>query len=115
MKGKIRMSDERKANGVYNPDEFDTIAFPMMKGSKDIIKAHCDETGETYHSFLRRAVVNQIARDREAMTNPDVDPNTIYEGWLRCPDNIKRQIVDSLEEWIKNNNKSGFTFTPPAK
>lgn len=115
MKGKMKMSDNKKANGVYNPEEYDTIAFPMMKGSKDIIKTHCDQTGETYHSFLRRAVINQIAHDREAMTNPDVDPNTKYEGWLRYPDNVKRQIVDSLEEWIKNNNKSGFTFTPPAK
>ena len=96
MKGKMKMSDNKKANGVYNPEEYDTIAFPMMKGSKDIIKTHCDQTGETYHSFLRRAVVNQIAHDREAMTNPDVDPNAEYE-------------------WIKNNNKSGFTFTPPAK
>ena len=56
------MSEDKKANGVYDPEKYDTIAFPMMLGSKEIIKAHCDETGETYHSFLRRAVVNQIAQ-----------------------------------------------------
>jgi hypothetical protein len=67
------MSDDKKANGVYDPEAYDTIAFPMLKGSKNIIKAHCDQTGETYHSFLRRAVVNQIAHDREAMMNPNVD------------------------------------------
>ena len=106
------MSDERKANGVYNPEEFDTIAFPMMKGSKDIIKAHCDETGETYHSFLRRAVVNQIAHDREAMANPNIDPNTKFEGWLRYPDNVKRQIVTSLQEWMQKQNKAPFKFEP---
>ena len=61
------MSDDRKANGVYKPEEYDTIAFPMVKGCKDSIKAHCDASGETYHSFLRRAVVNQISHDREAI------------------------------------------------
>ncbi len=104
------MSDEKKANGVYNPEEFDTIAFPMMKGSKDIIKAHCDETGETYHSFLRRAVVNQIAHDREAMADPKIDPNTKFEGWLHYPDNVKRQIVTSLTEWMKGKDKQPFKF-----
>ncbi len=108
------MSEQKKANGTYNPEEFDTIAFPMMKGSKDIIKAHCDETGETYHSFLRRAVVNQIAHDREAMANPDVDPNTKFEGWLHYPDNVKRQIVASLEEWMKQKDKAPFHFDGPT-
>lgn len=109
------MSDDKKANGVYNEAEYDTIAFPMLKGSKEIIKAHCDETGETYHSFLRRAVVNQIAHDREAMQNPEVDPNTKFEGWLHYPDNVKRQIVSSLEEWMKKKEKGKFEFEVPAK
>jgi hypothetical protein len=109
------MSDDKKANGVYNPEEYDTIAFPMMKGSKDIIKAHCDVTGETYHSFLRRSVVNQMARDREAMQNPGLDPNTKYENWLRSPDNVKRQIVTSLEDWIAKGQKGTFEFQPPAE
>ena len=109
------MSDDKKANGVYNPEEYETIAFPMMKGSKDIIKAHCDVTRETYHSFLRRSVVNQMARDREAMQNPGLDPNTKYENWLRSPDNVKRQIVTSLEEWIANGQKGTFEFQPPAE
>lgn len=104
------MSDKRKANGVYNPEEYDTIAFPMMKGSKDIIKAHCDETGETYHSFLRRAVVNQIVHDREAMADPKIDPNTSFEGWLHYPDNVKRQIVVSLKEWMQEQNKEPYKF-----
>ncbi len=109
------MSDDRKANGVYKPEEYDTIAFPMMKGCKDIIKAHCDDTGETYHSFLRRAVVNQIARDREAMQNPETDPNTRFENWLRSPDSVKRQIVTSLEAWIANEQAGTFDFQPPAE
>ena len=50
------MSEKGKKNGVYNEVEYETIAFPMMKGSKAIIKNHCDETNETYHAFLRRAV-----------------------------------------------------------
>ena len=106
------MSEDKKANGVYDPEKYDTIAFPMMLGSKEIIKAHCDETGETYHSFLRRAVVNQIAHDREAMANPDIDPNTKFEGWLHYPDNVKRQIVSSLEEWMKGEKSSAFV--PPV-
>ena len=109
------MSDTKKANGVYNPEEYDTIGFPMMKGSKDIIKAHCDETGETYHSFLRRAVVNQIAHDREAMRNPEVDPNTKFENWLHSPDNIKKQIITSFEEWQKSGEKGPFEFKMPAE
>ena len=102
------MADKEKYNGVYNEEEFDTIAFPMLKGAKAIIKDHCDETKETYHAFLRRAVVNQIARDREAMKNPDVDPNTRFEGWLHYEDNIRRQIVTSLEDWIKSGKKEPF-------
>ncbi|MBQ7558014.1 MAG: hypothetical protein IJT00_08110 [Lachnospiraceae bacterium] len=107
------MSDDKKANGVYNPEEFDTVSFPMMKGSKDIIKNHCDSTGETYHSFLRRAVVNQIARDREAMSNPEIDPNTKFEGWLHYPDNVKKQIVESFQDWQEQNGKEPFTYESP--
>ena len=102
------MSEKGKKNGVYNEVEYETIAFPMMKGSKAIIKDHCDETNETYHAFLRRAVVNQIARDREAMQNPDVYPNTKFEGWLHYADNVRKQIVTSLEEWIKSGKKGAF-------
>ncbi len=102
------MSEKVKMNGVYNETEYETIAFPMMKGSKAIIKDHCDETKETYHAFLRRAVVNQIARDREAMGDPSVDPNTKYEGWLHYEDNVKKQILVSLDEWIKSGKKEPF-------
>ena len=102
------MSEKSKKNGVYNEIEYETIAFPMMKGSKAIIKDHCDETKETYHAFLRRAVVNQIARDREAMGDPSVDPNTKYEGWLHYEDNVKKQILVSLDEWIKSGKKEPF-------
>ena len=94
------MAEKGKKNGVYDEAEYETIAFPMMKGRKEIIKDHCDETNETYHAFLRRAVVNQIARDREAMNHPGTDPNTKYEGWLHYEDNVRKQIVVSLEEWI---------------
>ena len=106
------MADSKKANGVYDPEAYDTIAFPMLKGSKDIIKTHCDQTGETYHSFLRRAVVNQMTRDRDAMANPDVNPNERFEGWLHEPDNVKRQIVVSLKEWIEAGGKEPFNPTP---
>ena len=102
------MSEDKKANGVYDPEAYDTVAFPMIKGAKEIIKAHCDQTGETYHSFLRRAVINQMVHDREAMMNPDVDPNTKFEGWMHYPDNVKKQIVVSLEEWMKNGAKEPF-------
>lgn len=102
------MSEKGKCNGVYNEEEYETIAFPMLKGSKAIIKDHCDETNETYHAFLRRAVVNQIARDREAMDNPGTDPNTKYEGWLHYEDNVRRQIVTSMEDWIKSGKKQPF-------
>jgi hypothetical protein len=109
------MTEDKKANGVQNPEEYDTIVFPMMKGSKDIIKAHCDTTGETYHSFLRRAVVNQMVRDRQAMRDSGYNANTKYENWLHYPDNVKRQIVTSLEEWIANGQKGSFEFQPPAE
>ena len=102
------MSEKGKFNGVYDENAYETIAFPMMKGSKAIIKDHCDETNETYHAFLRRAVVNQIARDREAMSNPAADPNTKYEGWLHYEDNVRRQIVTSMEDWIKSGKKEPF-------
>ena len=102
------MSEKGKKNGVYNEVEYETIAFPMMKGSKAIIKNHCDETNETYHAFLRRAVVNQIARDREAMQNPDADPNTQFEGWLHYEDNVWKQIFTSPEEWIISGKKGPF-------
>ena len=102
------MSEKGKKNGVYSEAEYETIAFPMMKGSKEIIKDHCDETNETYHAFLRRAVVNQIARDREAMQNPDVDPNTRFEGCLHYEENGRHQILTSLEDWIKSGKKEPF-------
>lgn len=102
------MSEKGKRNGVYNEKDYETIAFPMLNGSKAIIKDHCDETGETYHAFLRRAVVNQIARDREAMRDPDVKANTRFEGWLHYEDNIRKQIVTSLEDWIKSGKKEPF-------
>ncbi len=103
---------EKVNNGVTNEELYETISFPMMKGSKEIIKNHCDSTNETYHSFLRRAVINQIARDRQAMADPSVEANTKYEGWIHEEDNVKRQIVDSLQDWIKNGKKGSFDFVP---
>ena len=38
------MAEKGKKNGVYDEAEYETIAFPMMKGSKAINKDHCDET-----------------------------------------------------------------------
>ena len=42
--------------------------------------------------------------------DPDIDPNTKYEGWIHYPDNVKRQIVESYEEWTKRNDGKPFVF-----
>ena len=46
------------------------------------------------------------------MTDPKIDPNTKFEGWLHYPDNVKRQIVVSLKDWMKERNKEPFKFEP---
>ena len=38
----------------------------------------------------------------------EADPNTKYEGWLHYEDNVRRQILTSLEEWIKSGKKGPF-------
>ena len=70
-------------------------------------------TGGTWTYGERLPSRRQIARDREAMNNPEIDPNTKFEGWLHYEDNVRRQIISSYEEWMKafceRKYNSGFS------
>ena len=56
----------KKASEKPKKPKYETIRFPMVKGSRKIIKAHCRLIGEDYGWFLRRALIETMERDRKA-------------------------------------------------
>ena len=111
LKGGNKMNTNTKATDKYKKDNYDTITFPMLKGCRDVIKDHIKDTGESYQSFLRRCVINQINRDRQESIaefnsnfpdNPitvNSDPNVFY-----LEENVKKQTVKPFREWLLDSD-----------
>ena len=49
----------------YNEKAYDRIALTVKKGTKDHLKNHALQQGETLNGFINRAIANQIQTDNE--------------------------------------------------
>ena len=47
----------------WNAANYDRIALVVLKGRKDIIKAHAAAQGESVNAFINRAIDETIERD----------------------------------------------------
>ena len=53
----------------YAKKAYDDIRLQVPKGEKEVIKAHADNMGETIGGFIKRAIKNQMERDKK-QTSP---------------------------------------------
>lgn len=53
-----------KAQNKYIAKKYDRIALVVLKGEKDIIKAHADSMGESINAFINRAIAEAMAKDK---------------------------------------------------
>ena len=55
---------QQKAVNKYMAANYDRINLTVLKGRKDIIKAHADAHGESVNGFINRAIDEAMERDR---------------------------------------------------
>jgi len=48
----------------YNNKVYDEIKLRVLKGQKDVIKAHADALGESVNGFINRAITETMERDK---------------------------------------------------
>lgn len=56
---------QQRAVNKYIKENYDVYQIRMLKGKKDIIKAHAESMGESVNSFINRAVDEALERERE--------------------------------------------------
>ena len=52
------------ANNRYTAKAYDRINFVVPKGKKDEIRAHAESCGESVNSFILRAVLETMEKDK---------------------------------------------------
>ncbi len=55
---------QQDAVNKYKRANYDRMEMLVPKGKKEIIKAHAESMGESVNGFIRRAIDNQIERDK---------------------------------------------------
>lgn len=53
-----------KAKNKYNAENYERISLNVVKGQKDIIKAHAEAQGKSLNSFINEAIEEKIERDK---------------------------------------------------
>ena len=51
-------------------ENYDRVNLTVVKGKKELIKAHAEKQGEKVNSFINRAIDETIARDNEKSEEP---------------------------------------------
>ncbi len=54
---------QQKAVNKYMAANYDRINLTVLKGRKDIIKAHADSKGESVNAFINRAIDETMERE----------------------------------------------------
>lgn len=57
-----------KAQNKWISKAYDRINLTVVKGRREIIKAHAEAHGESVNSFINRAIDETMERDRKANT-----------------------------------------------
>lgn len=55
----------KNSNKAWDAANLDRISVALPKGSKDTIKSHAAERKESVNEFIRRAIMEAMARDNE--------------------------------------------------
>ena len=61
--------EQQKATANYKAKNYDRIALEVRKGTKDTIKAHAEEQGESLNGYIKTAVATRYKED----TGKDID------------------------------------------
>lgn len=60
---------KKKANKKWNDtnmkERYDRIQLVVLKGQREIIKAHAEKQGESVNAFIGRAIEETIERDNK--------------------------------------------------
>ena len=68
----------RKSNRKWDAEHLDRLSIALPKGSREEIKVHAGEQGESVNGFIGRAIGETIERDRvrgrRAAAQQDNDP-----------------------------------------
>ncbi|MCL2300636.1 MAG: hypothetical protein FWC27_10890 [Firmicutes bacterium] len=57
---------QKRAHAKYSLKAYDRLEIIVKKGSKDELKAHAAEQGESLNGFVNRAMMEAMERDRQA-------------------------------------------------
>lgn len=55
---------QQKAVNKYMVANYDRINLTVLKGRKDIIKAHAESKGESVNAFINRAIDETMEREK---------------------------------------------------
>lgn len=56
----------KEGNRRWDAANLDRISIALSKGSKELIKAHTEKTGESINAFIGRAIDETMQRDEES-------------------------------------------------
>ena len=59
----IKSDAQRKAVAKYNAATYDRLELRVLKGEKDLIKAHAESRGEAVNFFINRAIAETMERE----------------------------------------------------
>lgn len=59
---------QQKAQNKWISKAYDRINLTVVKGRREIIKAHAEAHSESVNSFINRAIDETMERDRKANT-----------------------------------------------
>ena len=56
----------KNANRAWDSNNLDRMSIALPKGSREIIKEHAAEMGESVNRFIQRAIQETIDRDKNS-------------------------------------------------
>lgn len=62
---------QQRAVGKYMKTNYDDIKVRVEKGRRAEIQSHAEEHGESVNAFIKRAIAETMARDKERTTETE--------------------------------------------
>ena len=59
----IKSDAQRRAVAKYNAANYDRLELRVLKGEKNLIKAHAESRGEAVNYFINRAIAEAMERE----------------------------------------------------
>ena len=57
------MTERSRQKNQWISENLDRINLTVVKGKKELIRAHAEECGESVNSYINRAILRQMAED----------------------------------------------------